>query len=81
MNPQQKDMINQNIESDLYSSPDGVIDAALRLLGERDRKLEALRRDIEEGLSSGPGSPLDKSVVRDIKKRALEHFGRRETPE
>lgn len=81
LNPQQEDMINQKIESDLYGSPDGVIDAALLLLDERDWKLEALGRDIEEGLSSGPGSPFDESVVRDIKKRALEHFGRRETPE
>ena len=81
LNPQQEEMINQKIESGLYRSPDEVIDAALRLLDERDRKVEALRKDIQEGLSSGPGRPFDESVARDIKRRGRERLVERETPE
>ena len=58
-----------------------MIDAALRLLEDRDRKLEAARRDIEEGLFSGLGSLFNLLVVRDIKKRGREHSERRETPQ
>ena len=58
-----------------------MIDAALRLLEDRDRKLEATRRDIEEGLFSGLGSLSNLLVVRDIKKRGREHSERRETPQ
>jgi len=57
-----------------------MIFAVLRLLYERDRKLEAPRRAIEEGLFSGLGSLFNLLVVRDIKNRGPEHFGRRETP-
>lgn len=78
LNPHQENVINQKIESGLYASPDEVIDdATLRLLDERDRKLEALWRDIEEGLSIGLGSTFYESGVRDIKKRGREHLGRR----
>jgi antitoxin ParD1/3/4 len=75
LNPHQENVINQKIESGLYASPDEVIDATLRLLDERDRKLEALWRDIEEGLSIGLGSTFYESGVRDIKKRGREHLG------
>ncbi len=69
------------IEYGLYGSRHEVIDAALRLLDERDWELEAPQRDIEERLFSGSGSSFDESVVRDIKKRGWKHLGRRETPE
>ena len=79
LNPKQEDLIKQKIESGLYRSPDEVIDAALRLLEERDRKLEALRTDIKEGLASGPRRPFDESVIEDVKKRGRERLGQRET--
>ena len=81
LNPQQEELIKQKIESGLYQSPDEVIDAALRLLDERDRKLEALRKDIAEGLASGSGRPFDESVERDIKRRGRERLAQRQTPE
>ena len=52
LNPEQEKLINRMVESGHYGSPDEVIDAALRFLDERERKLEALRRDIQEGLDS-----------------------------
>ena len=47
LNPHQENVINQKIESGLYASPDEVIDdATLRLLDERDRKLETDRKSV-----------------------------------
>ncbi|HEU0022448.1 MAG TPA: type II toxin-antitoxin system ParD family antitoxin [Dehalococcoidia bacterium] len=81
LNPQQEALIKRKIESGLYRSPEEVIDTALRLLDERDRKLAALRKDIEEGLASGPGRQFDESVVQDIKRRGRERLAERQAPE
>ena len=43
-------LIKQKVESGHYSSPDEIMDTALRLLDERDKKLEALRKDVQVGL-------------------------------
>ncbi len=50
INEQIQQLIKQKVESGHYSSPDEVMDAALRLLDERDKKLEALRKDVQVGL-------------------------------
>ena len=81
LNADQEKLIREKVESGLYGSPGEVISMALRLLDERDRKLEALRKDVQEGLASGPGRPFDESVVQDIKRRGRERLALRRTPE
>ena len=50
LNPEQQKLIDEMVASGLYESSDEAIDAALALLDERNRKLEALRKDVQAGL-------------------------------
>jgi antitoxin ParD1/3/4 len=54
-------MVRQKVSSDLYTSASEVIREALCLTEEQDRlravMLEQLRRDIQDGLKSGPAMP------------------------
>ncbi len=79
--PQQlAELVKQKVEGGLYGSSEEVVAEALKLLDERDKKLAALRRDIQEGLESGPGRPFDEGVVEDIKKRGRERLSQRKDP-
>jgi antitoxin ParD1/3/4 len=42
-----------------YGSTSEVVRDALRLMEEREQKIEALRREVEKGLASGPARPFD----------------------
>ncbi|MET0026854.1 MAG: type II toxin-antitoxin system ParD family antitoxin [Candidatus Thiodiazotropha sp.] len=75
LTPQLESYVKQKVAGGMYSSVSEVIREALRLLEERDAlqsmKLEALRQDIIQGLTSldnGEGKPLD---IDAIKARAL----------
>jgi len=60
-----------------FHSEEDVVAEALRLLEVRERKLEALRKDIQVGidqLDRGEGLPLD---VDDIMKRGRERLTQR----
>ncbi len=56
------------VESGRYASASEVVRDGLRLMEEREQmravKLEALRRDIREGIESGPTKPLDMALVK-----------------
>ncbi len=78
LTPQHERLIKKKVKSGEYSSPDEVIDAALRLLDERDKKLASLRQDIQEGLDSGSGRPFDESAAEDIKRRGRERLSERQ---
>lgn len=80
LNPEQERIIREKIESGHYRSPDEVIDAALLLLDERDRKLEALRRDVQEGLASGTAGPFDEEAEKRIIARGQERLNQRHHP-
>jgi putative addiction module CopG family antidote len=62
-------LVNQKLDCGLYDTREAVIEAALLLLDERDKKLAALRNDIQEGLASGTGRIFDEGVVEDIIER------------
>lgn len=73
-------LVKQKLADGLYASREEVIEEALLLLDQRDKKLAALLTDIQERLASGPGRPFDEEVVEDIKKRGRQQAARREDP-
>ena len=72
-------LVKQMLESGEFSSDTEVVQAGLQLLEKRQQKLDALRRDIQEGLASGPGRPFDESVVEDIKRRGRERLAQEQS--
>jgi antitoxin ParD1/3/4 len=58
LTPQLEQMVRQKVSSGRYNSASEVVREALRLMQSQDElralKLEQLRRDIREGLESGP---------------------------
>jgi len=68
LTPQLEDLVRQKVASGLYNSASEVVREALRLLGEKDQlhgaKLDQLRRDISEGLESGPATPWDPEEIK-----------------
>ena len=64
LTPQLESFVRQKVESGLYRSASEVVREALRLLGERDRQLHALRQDIGDGLASGSSAPLDIDAIK-----------------
>ena len=49
-NEKNEERIKRKVESGHYRSHDEVVDTALRLLDERDKKLDALRNDVRSGI-------------------------------
>jgi len=71
LTPQLESYVKQKVVGGMYNSVSEVVREALRLLEERDAlqamKLEALRHDINQGLTSldnGEGKPLDIEAVK-----------------
>ena len=68
LTPQLEEMIRQKVDSGLYNSASEVVRDALRLMDEKDRmratKLDQLRQEIHEGLSSGPATAWDSEVIK-----------------
>ena len=71
LTPQLESFVRQKVESGLYGSASEVVREALRLLGERDRRIDALRQDIRDGLASGPSEPLEIEAIKTEGRRRL----------
>jgi antitoxin ParD1/3/4 len=83
LTPQLEEMVRQKVASGLYTSASEVIREALRLMEEQDRlraaKLDQLRQDIQDGLTSGPAMPWDAEEIKreGSKRRAAQASGNR----
>lgn len=58
LTPQLEELVRSKVASGMYTSASEVVREALRLMDEQDRlravKLKQLRKDIRQGLASGP---------------------------
>lgn len=74
--PELEGFVKRLIESGRYTSQSEAVRAALRLLEDQERlremKLEALRGKIQEGLESGPASPLDIEEIKEVARAEWE---------
>ena len=52
-------LADELVASGRYGSTTEVVRAGLRLLEEREAKMDALRKAIQEGIDSGPPEPFD----------------------
>lgn len=68
LTPHLEAMIREKVESGSYNSASEVVREALRLLEEGDQlralKMQRLRRDIQEGLESGPSARFDPQEIK-----------------
>lgn len=64
--------VSEQVQSGRYANATDVIRSGLRLLEEREQKLEALRRALIEGEESGVAGPLD---MEQIKREARDEAG------
>ena len=68
LTPELEQYVQEKVSSGLYYSASEVIREGLRLLREREQlqqiRLQELRQDIQAGLDSGDGTPLDVQVVK-----------------
>jgi antitoxin ParD1/3/4 len=75
LTPQLEELVREKVSSGLYNSASEVIREALRLMEAQDQmraiKLKRLRRDLREGLESGPATPWNLKEVRRAGRRRL----------
>ena len=73
LTPHLEELVRSKVDSGVYTSASEVVRETLRLMDEHDRlkkaKLDELRRDVREGLSSGASEPWDAAAV-EAKARA-----------
>lgn len=55
--------INQQVSKGRYASASEVLREGLRLVEEREGRLDALRQALQAGVDSGPAAPLDMEAV------------------
>lgn len=72
LTPQLEEMVREKVASGLYTSASEVVREALRLMEEKDQlrmaKLDQLRKDIQDGLDSGPAVVWDADEVKRFRR-------------
>ena len=75
LTPQLEEMVRQKVASGLYGTASEVVRDALRLMEKEDQlraaKLAQLRKDVQDGIDSGPATDLD---FVDIKRRGRQRL-------
>ena len=78
LTPQLEKLVRQKVSSGRYTSASEVIRESLRLMEEQDRiraiKLDRLRRDIRDGLESGPPTSWN---IEEMKSAGRKHLATR----
>jgi antitoxin ParD1/3/4 len=83
LTPQAEARIRQKVEAGPYRTPDEVVEEALGLLDERDRRLDALRAKIRVGLDQldrGEGIELTPALWDEIDREVDERLRRGDRP-
>ena len=72
LTPELEQLVSDKVKSGLYQTASEVIRDGLRLLKERDQRLEALRRDIRAGFEAverGEFTEYDESNIKELSDR------------
>ena len=72
LTPELEQLINDKVKTGLYQTASEVIREGLRLLRERDQRVEALRRDVRAGFEAaerGEFTEYDESNIKDLSDR------------
>jgi antitoxin ParD1/3/4 len=83
LTPQLESKVLQKVETGLYPNTDAVMEEALRLLDERDRRLQWLRASIAESdkqIARGEGIPYTDELLDEIDREVDERFARGDLP-
>jgi antitoxin ParD1/3/4 len=75
LTPQLEELVREKVSSGRYNSASEVIREALRLMEVQDEmravKLDRLRRDLREGLDSGPATPWNVEEMKQEGRKRL----------
>ena len=74
LTPELEAFVDRAVKSGRYGSASEAVREGLRLLEEREAKFLRLKRDIEEGITSGVAGVFDQAVVDDVKRRGRERL-------
>ncbi|HKG24010.1 MAG TPA: type II toxin-antitoxin system ParD family antitoxin [Thermomicrobiales bacterium] len=83
LTPQLETLVRHKVETGLYPNADAVMQEALRLLDERDRRLQWLRDAIaksDEQIARGEGIPYTPELLEEIDCEVDERFARGDLP-
>lgn len=81
LTPELEAFIEETVKSGRYASASEAVREGLRLLGEREAKFMALKRDIERGMESPVAGVFDQKLAADIKRQGREHLARNRAAE
>ena len=84
LTPELEQLVNDKVKTGLYQTASEVIREGLRLLRERDQRVEALRRDVRAGLEAverGEFSEHDESNIKELADRVKARGRKRLTGE
>lgn len=74
-------LVNSQVAEGRYDSPEEYFRALLERDDRRLRAKRALEAKIQEGLDSGPGTPMTREDRDSIERRAVERWGREKAGE
>ncbi len=84
LTPELEKVVKERVSSGMYRTADEVVREGLRLLIERDRQAEALRRDIRVGFDAvgrGEYADYDATTIHKLADRVKSRGGKRLTAE